>query len=124
MPLVLPVLSHFTNQEDDISYGRFPNGTGDFETMTPTPSATNSQVANVEVIAKEKFTMYPNPANGFVTIKVPESGKYMVEIYSVTGKKVLSKEISDFTTQIFTNTISPGAYFVRIKNQVDKLIIR
>lgn len=113
----------FTNQEDDISYGRFPNGTGNFQNMNPTPLATNSVVANVEFIAKDKFRMYPNPANDFITIKLPNAGQYIVEIYSVTGKKVMRKELTDFTTQIITNSLSPGTYFVRVNNQVDTLII-
>jgi hypothetical protein len=114
----------FTNQEDDISYGRFPNGTGDFENMTPTPLATNSEIANVEFLAKEKFSMYPNPANELVTIKLSDVNTYILEIYSVTGQKVYSKEFTDSSTQIITNTLSAGTYFVRVNNQVSTLFIR
>ena len=114
----------FTNQEDDISYGRFPNGTGDFENMTPTPLATNSEVASVEFLAQEKFSMYPNPANQLVTIKLSDVDTYMIEIYTVTGKKVYSKEFTDSSTQIITNTLAAGTYFVRVNNQVNTLFIR
>ncbi len=114
----------FTNQEDDISYGRFPNGMGDFENMTPTPLATNSEVANVEFLAQEKFRMYPNPANELVTIKLSDVNSYILEIYSVTGQKVYSKEFTDSSTQPITNTLSAGTYFVRVNNQVSTLFIR
>lgn len=114
----------FTNQEDDISYGRFPNGTGDFASMTPTPLTINSVVANVDFLVKEKFSMYPNPANGFLTIKLPEAGSYTLEIYTIIGKKVYDNDFTDATTQISTHFLSPGTYFVRVNNEVEKLLVK
>ena len=114
----------FTNQTDDVSYARSPNGTGDFANIIPTPLANNSATASVVSLVKDKFNMFPNPANELVTIKLSEVDAYIVEIYNVIGKKVFSKEFIDSSTQIETNTLSAGTYFVRVNNQVSKLFIR
>ena len=114
----------FTNQTDDISYGRFPNGTGDFETMTPTPWTTNTSTANVEFLVKDKVSMYPNPASNIVNIKVLEFGNYTIEVYNVTGKKVYANNFTGASTQINTNNLSTGTYFVSVNNQIEKLLIR
>lgn len=114
----------FTNQTDDVSYARSPNGTGDFTGMTPTPLANNSGTASVVSVFKEKFNMFPNPANELVTIKLSEVDTYIVEIYSVTGKKVFTKDFTDSSTQIETSNLSAGTYFVRVNNQVSTLFIK
>lgn len=114
----------FTNQTDDISYGRFPNGTGDFETMTPTPLATNTNTLSVAFFDKETFSIYPNPTNDIFTIKLSTEDAFIVEIYTVTGKKVYRKGHSGSSNQVITNTLSPGTYFVRVNNQVETLIIK
>lgn len=114
----------FTNQTNDISYGRTPNGTGDFYSMTPTPLATNTVALGVELVSQEKFRMYPNPASELVTVTLSDVGTYTLEIYTVTGKKIYRNKFTGSSTQINTNNWVSGAYFVRVNNQVNTLFIK
>ena len=55
-------------QNDDIAYGRFPNGIGSFTMLTPTFNANNSPTSNDNVNIEETFSVFPNPFDEFIKI--------------------------------------------------------
>lgn len=75
---------------------------------------------------KQEILLYPNPASdGFYLSNL--SGKTLVHIYDVTGKEVLSSELSADANFIQAGNLSRGIYFVNLisgdKTISKKLII-
>jgi hypothetical protein len=72
-------------------------------------------------------TIYPNPAKNNFNIKLQEMQSGSVNIYDLTGKRVLSTELNGLETEVNCNTLQNGLYVVEItvdgKTQVQKLNI-
>jgi len=72
-------------------------------------------------------TIYPNPAKNIFNIKLQEMQSGSVNIYDLTGKRVLSTELNGLETEVNCNTLQNGLYVVEItvdgKTQVQKLNI-
>ena len=117
-------------QTGDISWGRYPNGTGAFTSMPPTFNALNT-ITSIEtnLSNKDEFTIYPNPSNGAIHIRNLNSDKSDINlrIFNALGELVFEKKMGndDFT---FDPQLRNGIYFCLIKNEPDhrsmhKLII-
>jgi hypothetical protein len=112
---------NFGAQETDISYGRYPNGTGDFRAMTPSPSAENiGTVSSVNEWGLEyKLNIYPNPAKEQINISY-EKGISSIVILDLNGKALLSN--NNLAPQIVQNIsidyLQTGTYFIRINDNV------
>jgi hypothetical protein len=119
----------FTAQTTDISFGRYPNGTGSFSTMNPTFAAVN-MVNNIGleenyVLEDVGLKIYPNPAEYIVNIEV-ESENEMdlnVDVYNTHGQLVYTGDLQN-SKVIDTSSWSSGMYFVIVGNTSEKLIIR
>jgi hypothetical protein len=91
----------FGEQTIDISYGRFPNGTGDFDFMSPTFNMENiSGITGIEYPEPEiasSINAYPNPFNNqfHIDFQLKESAQVEVVLYDVYGRSV-GLESSDF----------------------------
>lgn len=122
----------FGPQETDVSYGRFPNGTGSFTKMVPTPGAFNQAPMTVDYVRELNFRfgdIYPNPFTESVSfsIDVELTGHYEISVYDSEGKKLctLANEILSEGNHMFTwnikddfgDSISTGTYFINIKNE-------
>src|SRR5690606_22243314 len=59
--------------------------------------------------------LYPNPANGYVNIQADKSIE-VVEIYTITGQKLLTKEIGSLTARISIENLSSGVYLIRVQH--------
>ena len=80
---------------------------------------------------KVRIDLYPNPANGDVTLIVPESHELLsINIIDITGKvmDVDKSFISSTRTILQTSTLSKGLYFIKVYNsefsEIKKLIVR
>ena len=74
-----------------------------------------------------EMTLYPNPTDiGFVTIKTPEYGVKHVEVFDITGKRLISKSLTGDTLDV--SSMSSGVYFVSVNvngfKKIVKLIIK
>ena len=107
------------------------NGFGWIE-ATPTPNAPNPGQDSTLPVAKneiEGFAMYPNPvSNGQFYISTPNTVvQKQVEIYSVIGEQVYSKQVKSNETVDISNLTS-GFYMVRIEEEgkiaTRKLIVK
>ncbi len=81
-------------------------------------------VANVPIIEQQQLLIYPNPTNAVVTIELPyTTGKIAAtfRLLDVTGKEVLSKNITAFTTQLDVGWLPKGVYFYRYLNKEQQL---
>ena len=91
----------------EILVARYDNtvlGTGDFQNIA--------------------FSLYPNPANDYITIDLNgTSSNYQVAIFDMLGKKVYNTEIEG-TKQIDVSSLAAGAYFVRLNSNSQATTIR
>ena len=63
------------------------------------------------------FTLYPNPVTNNVTIKTEEAIE-LINIYSVTGKKIATYS----TTSINTSLLMSGIYFIEVHSNGKKSV--
>jgi len=82
-------------------------------------------------VVKNYVSLYPNPANGFVTIQSDDSNVSLkqVEVYDVMGRKVMSENLDEQTQEICIDKLVSGIYHVRVQtcngcNTNLKLIVR
>ena len=71
--------------------------------------------------------IYPNPSNGsYVTIQSPVNGVKYVEVFDITGKRLITTTLSADTLDV--SVLSSGIYLVNVtingQTKVAKLIIK
>ena len=79
----------------------------------------------------EAFTVYPNPANGILTVSVrlpqcdnPTTGQTEYQISNLMGQTLLQGRISAETQQIDISTLPAGMYFINVGKQTEKFVVR
>jgi spore coat protein CotH len=118
----------FGAQSDDISEGRYPNGTGDFNIMEPTPGSENMIPLSIELDNEQNdIYIYPNPASEIIMIKMNEeisSFNYQIRIYNTFGELVLTENLdqSDSTHSLNVSGLSAGIYYLMIGDVVEKFV--
>ncbi len=114
----------FTSQMTDTAYGRYPNGTGAFQTITPTfnrQNTLNGSVSNANLVDVELIA-YPNPTNGTLSLKLLGDAKpYDVVVYDISGKVMHSGKMTQ-TLQLDVSNWSNGIYFARVGTKVLKVV--
>jgi hypothetical protein len=62
----------------------------------------------------EGILLYPNPCRDFTSLQIPgpRPQNLLVEIYDMSGRKILSKQI--VSDAIDVSSLSPGLYLARI----------
>ena len=123
---------HFGQQCTDTSYGRYPNGTGDFGFMPPTFSANNSTYYGVDEIEFENhIRIYPNPAQDVLYIEnachglKPWHAFSKIEFYNLLMQKIKEYSFSptEMRISIPLDEFSNGVYIVRIGSYNRKVIV-
>ena len=71
--------------------------------------------------------VYPNPVDGdFVTIQSPVDGLKEIQIYTVTGRKVMDTAINGNTLDV--SSFNSGFYMLKVtvngQSKISKLVIR
>jgi len=107
----------FPTQRTDITYGRYPNGTGTFLFMPPTfntvnlVSGLNEQDGNTKGIH-----IYPNPFSSQATLITDVFlNDASLTVYNLNGQQVNQiKNISGKTVIIQCNDLPSGLYFIRL----------
>jgi hypothetical protein len=111
----------FGDQESDISYGRIPNGTGNFIPMTPTPNAPNVGASSVS--EEDNFnliTIAPNPTAGEITINTKEDISD-IRFLDAMGRSVSAHQVGKNTWQL---PEAKGIYFLHIHTLVDRYFVK
>lgn len=83
-------------------------------------------VDGISADLNNNLSIYPNPANGNVTVSNVEAGS-TIQILDVTGKVVSSETVRSTATTIDLSTINKGMYVVKVLNNnsvaTQKLIV-
>ena len=74
-----------------------------------------------------EMNIYPNPVNGnFVTIQTPSNGTKYVEVFDITGKRLINTSLSADTLEV--SSLSAGVYLIKVtvegQSKTSKLIVR
>jgi uncharacterized repeat protein (TIGR03803 family) len=81
-----------------------------------------------ELIDKKKLaSIYPNPANDILNIKLSTADKPSIQITDITGRVILESNSSETQNNIVpvnVSALSAGVYFVRIQNGEGLQVIR
>lgn len=87
------------------------NPRNDFSLVLSIDTKTSS-ISTEELLSTN---IYPNPANGFVNIELPnEVVKADISIVDATGRIVLNTSVENNSTQVDVSALDMGTYFVRI----------
>ncbi len=109
----------YNAQESDISYGRIPNGTGNFITMVPTPGAPNIGTSSIsEDNSASIISISPNPTVNGVWIKADE------HILSVKIMDSMGRQVNGirFENGYLEMPNLSGIYFVQVKTKSSQSI--
>jgi hypothetical protein len=71
-----------------------------------------------DFIHENIFTIFPNPANNFITIKAnitPIAINYFIK--EATGRQVLNGTLNNKSTTVDISNLAPGFYFIRIDDR-------
>lgn len=133
--------TEFGDQTADVSYGRLPNGSGEFTLLIPTFCEEN--LDSVEVAVKEEpnqstdFSLlqsYPNPFNSTTTItyQLAKMGQVTLNVYDINGQltsTLINAVQSIGNHQIVWNadSVPSGVYLLSLTNeqssQIRKIIL-
>jgi hypothetical protein len=102
-------------QKTDTSYGRIPNGSGNFQFSLSTPNAVNQELpTGIRDIEYSKyFAVYPNPTHGPLVLENKENKDIVIRIIDMLGKEMQVIRSSGNIIPLNMNQNS-GLYFVRI----------
>ena len=103
-------------------FGTYGRGIWDFE-VKEIISAGNDIT-----LMDKSFTLFPNPASDYITIKTDDNYRFnFVTIYDTAGKIVL-KSSAILNTQLNISTLAKGIYFVEVSNSTSgsrqKLVVQ
>lgn len=82
---------------------------------------TNPSTLEVELLKKDGFTLYPNPAKELLTITV--TGDRFVRIRNVAGQEVYTGSLTAGENQLDVSVLDSGIYFVTVGDTMRKLIV-
>lgn len=116
----------FGAQNTDEAYGRYPNGTGSFQTLPATFAAQNSQsgTSTLEIKDNIDFKIYPNPTENHLTVEISDNatGERMLSIFNINGQQVYASSIQERLTIPIDQMVN-GMYYVKVGNVSKKFIV-
>jgi hypothetical protein len=71
-----------------------------------------------------QFTVYPNPADGLLTLEFETAAVRHITISDIAGKTLLRQTISDQTVQIDMSNYPAGVYLITIEEEKAKSTTR
>jgi spore coat protein CotH len=111
--------------DGEVSWGRYPNGTGPFQLLSPTPFAANAQLSGIDdaLPSTAVLALYPNPVrDGVLRIAstVPVGGRASLTIFDLFGRVVVASHETWLSAagaplSIDVAALRPGTYILRME---------
>jgi len=114
----------FGQQLPDVTFGRYPNGTGGFTFMPPTFSAVNSLTNKTsEPIGQTSLQVFPNPSFGLFSLK-SDAALGALRVSNAFGQTVFATDFES-QTEGFLNleNLPPGLYIIQTANAVVRVTL-
>lgn len=115
----------FADQSADVSYGRYPNGTGDFQLMTSTFGSENMGTSSVSDAELETLALkaIPNPTSENFYLQLSDDNiERQVSIYDLAGRVMYEGEVTN-GKWISTSDWASGVYVIKVENSFLKLAV-
>ena len=114
----------FGFQENNLTYSRIPNGTGDYLIKDPTFGYNNEQETAVIDEYVGEIKVYPNPATQYIDVdleKLPKAGA-TVTLTNGIGQTLSTTKMSSRLTRIDLNNLNGGIFLVTIQDEESRTI--
>lgn len=105
-----------------INWDAAKNCDGAYSYATVFEKVFDPKTSGVTTLSANNFLVYPNPASTKLHIKTSQSGSEKLSIYTSTGTKVYSEDISG-ETQIDISQWPKGVYLIQLSSQFMKLMV-
>ena len=108
----------FTQQLEDVSYGRYPNGIGVFLLLSPTFNGNNNTADSIPISSNLLIDVFPVPSAKSFYLSISSQQESNFELFDILGKLVCEKTINAgiTATEISIADYKPGIYFVTVRN--------
>jgi spore coat protein CotH len=114
----------FGFQENNLTYSRIPNGTGDYLIKDPTFGYNNEQETAVIDEYVGEIKVYPNPATQYIDVdleKLPKAGA-TVTLTNGIGQTLSTTKMSSRFIRIDLNNLNGGIFLVTIQDEESRTI--
>jgi hypothetical protein len=78
-------------------------------------------------VGSEQVVVWPNPSSTRIDVRyeIRDKRKASLEIYNTIGQRVYSSQISHLTSHVSidVSNLSTGIYYLRVENQVVKVVV-
>lgn len=114
----------FGQQLPDVTYGRYPNGTGAFTFMPPTFSANNSLTIKTFEPSAQTLQVFPNPSSGAFSLK-SEQGIGVLRVLNYLGQPIYSTDFGSETTGVLhLENMPAGMYLIQTQTGLTRIVKR
>jgi hypothetical protein len=72
---------------------------------------------SINNISIEQIKIYPNPVSDLLTVEFNQPGKYLLNITSLNGQRIYTREMEGKTEQIDMTKFSKGIYFITVRSE-------
>ncbi|MBC7774556.1 MAG: lamin tail domain-containing protein, partial [Phycisphaerae bacterium] len=113
----------FGQQLPDVTFGRYPNGTGNFTFMPPTFNAVNSLTIKAsEPFLQSGLRVFPNPSTGIFSLKSDVSIGTL-KVLNYLGQAVFGQAFGSATTAVLNlENLPAGLYFIQTEHAVERVV--
>ena len=113
----------FSQQLPDVTFGRYPNGTGNFKFMPPTFSAVNSlTIQTSEPFEQNTLQVFPNPSTGAFVVKSAQVLETL-RVVNAFGQMVFSARFENETNAVLNlENLPAGIYIIQTENGVARVV--
>lgn len=112
----------------DTTFGRFPNGTGEFGYMLPTFAASNSgRITAVDGLSETiPLQVFPNPATDILTLRLSAPAILTVRLIDPQGRQVRVAQVGPgLSLEIPVAGLPRGLYLLRVgESHWEKIMLR
>lgn len=114
----------FGAQVTDVSYARFPNGTGNFVLQAPTFNAENSPNSTFKIEKTFTFNIFPNPSSDFLNVEILENNSNdLFQIFDTNGKLIHSENTVNSNFQVDLSIFKNGLYLLKYGDSVRQFLV-
>ena len=108
----------FSEQIENVSYGRMPNGYGDFTFLSPTFKKSNDGANLIPLDDALVFNLYPNPVLDVLYFEIESQSNSTIQIIDVLGRVVFKYDLSVgiISGELSVSDLNAGLYLVSVRS--------
>lgn len=114
----------YIDQMEDVSFGRYPNGNGPFQFMSPTFNAQNvgtSSSGDIDFWMVE-MQIFPNPVRDRLTI-ISKHDLLLIQLFDMSGRLIQELHPNQRQINVDMSDFENGMYIIRASAKEDKSIL-